>query len=62
MQENLIHIKDLVKQNPGKPLNIILPMAKKIYQKPDMNEQKPKMKSKTYGKKSKGKLRRTRRH
>jgi hypothetical protein len=62
MQENLIHIKDLVKQNPGKPLNIILPMAKKIYHKPDMNEQKPKMKSKTYGKKSKGKLRRTRRH
>ncbi len=30
----------LVKENPGTPLNIILPMAKKQYEKPGMNGKK----------------------
>lgn len=28
-------IKKLVKENPGTPLNTILPMAKKLYKKPE---------------------------
>jgi len=30
----------LVKENPGTPLNVILPMAKKQYVKPEMNDKK----------------------
>ena len=41
-------IKKLVKENPGTPLNTILPMAKKIYRKPDKQLNFPKPKNMTY--------------
>ena len=44
-------IKKLVKENPGTPLNIILPMAKKVYRKPDEKVKLYKPKNMTYNKK-----------
>lgn len=46
-------IKKLVKENPGTPLNIILPMAKKVYRKPDEKVKLYKPKNMTYNKKNK---------
>jgi hypothetical protein len=47
-------IKKLVKENPGTPLNTILPMAKKIYRKPDKQLNFPKPKNMTYNKRNRG--------
>ena len=47
-------IKKLVKENPGTPLNTILPMAKKIYRKPDAKNNLPKSKNMTYNKRNRG--------
>ena len=54
-------IKKLVKENPGTPLNIILPIAKKQYKKPFDTMKQPFRSTKRYIKRNRVSRRRQRR-
>jgi hypothetical protein len=43
-------VKRLSKENPGKPLGVILPLAKKLYRKPVVKEQTKRRNGKTKAK------------
>ena len=54
-------IKKLVKENPGTPLNVILPMAKKQYKKPTDTLKQMVRSTKRYVKRNRVSIRRQRR-
>ncbi len=54
-------IKKLVKENPGTPLNVILPMAKKQYKKPTDTLKQLVRSTKRYVKRNRASRRRQRR-